>query len=114
MKKTIIGLLAVVAVLGGLSSVADAKVNVRIFLGEPYYDYQVGPDYQYYSGRGWYRPMHRQQISCNQAERLVRQSGFRNVMTRECDGRTYTFFAKRNGHRILVYVNSRTGAVWRG
>ena len=49
-----------------------------------------------------------------EAKRIVRNNGFRNVATRECDGRTYTFTANRNGHRILVFVNSRTGAVWRG
>ena len=114
MKKTIIGLMAAVAVLGGLSSVADAKIKVRVYLGEPYYDYRMGPDYQYYNGRGWYRPQHRNQISCNQAQRIVRQNGFRDVVARECEGRTYTFSAKRNGHRFPVYVNSRSGAVWRG
>ena len=114
MKKMIIGLLAAVAITGGMASLAEAKVNFKIYLGEPYYDYRVGPDYRYYEGRGWYRPNHRVNISCGQAKRIVRNKGFRNVSTRECEGRTYTFVAKRNGHRILVYVNSRTGAVWRG
>jgi hypothetical protein len=115
MKKTIIGLLAAVAITGGMATVAEAKVNFKIYLGEPYYDYRVGPDYRYYDGRGWYRPMHqRANISCGEAKRIVRDRGFRNVATRECEGRTYTFSAKRNGYRFLVFVNSRTGAVWRG
>ena len=115
MKKIIIGLLAAVAITGGMASLAEAKVNFRIYLGEPYYDQRMGPDYRYYEGRGWYRHNnHRANISCGEAKRIVRNKGFRNVATRECDGRTYTFIAQRNGHRILVYVNSRTGAVWRG
>jgi hypothetical protein len=120
MKKTIIGLLAATALFGGLASVAEAKVS--IYLGVPYYDYQYGPDYRYYQGRGWYQYQprylfqygNRGRISCNEARRIVRQSGFRQVMTRECNGRTYTFTAVKRGHRVLVYVNSRTGAVWRG
>jgi hypothetical protein len=113
MKKIIIGLLAAVSITAGMASLAEAKI--RIYLGESYYDQRMGPDYRYYEGRGWYRPnKHRATISCSQAKRIVRDQGFRNVSTRECEGRTYTFVAKRNGHRILVYVNSRTGAVWRG
>lgn len=124
MKKTIIGLLAAVSIIGGLTTVANAKVNVDIFFGVPYYNYQVGPDYRYYDGRGWYQyqyqpmyqyqPRYRGRISCNEARRIVRQSGFRQVMTRECNGRTYTFTAMKRGNRVLVFVNSRTGAVWRG
>jgi hypothetical protein len=122
MKKTIIGLLAAVSIIGGLTTVADAKVS--IYFGVPYYDYQYGPDYRYYDGRGWYQyqpnywyqyqPRYRGRLSCNEARRIVRQNGFRNVVTRECQGRTYTFTATRRGHQILVFVNSRTGAVWRG
>ena len=120
MKKTLIALLAGVALFAGLSSTADAKV--RIYLGVPYYDYQVGPDYMYNNGYGgWYRPGYRMgfnygfhgRLSCNEARRLVRQRGFQNVMTRECDGRTYTFFAMRHNHRVVVFVDARTGDVWR-
>ena len=114
MKKVIIALLAAAAIAGGLSSAADAKTNFRIYLGEPYYNSQISPDYQYYNGRGWYRPMHRARISCGEARQIVRENGFRKVATRECEGRTYTFSAMRHGHPILVFVNSRTGAVWRG
>lgn len=119
MKKTIIALFAGVALFAGLSSTADAKVHFNIYLGVPYYDYQVGPDYMYNDNYGWYRPSHRMpgfygRLSCNEAGRLVRQRGFHNVMARECDGRTYTFFAMRHNHRVLIYVDARTGDVWRG
>lgn len=122
MKKTIIALFAGVALFAGLSSTADAKVS--IYLGVPYYDYQVRPGYMYNDNYGWYDPGYRMpgyympgfrgRISCNEARRLVRQRGFQNVRARECEGRTYTFIAWRNDHRVLVFVNSRTGAVWRG
>jgi hypothetical protein len=53
-------------------------------------------------------------LSCGEARARVRHSGFRNVSTIECNGRTYTFEATRRGRDVTVYVNSRTGAVWRG
>ncbi len=34
MKKMIIGLLAAVAITGGMASLAEAKVKVKIYLGE--------------------------------------------------------------------------------
>ena len=53
-------------------------------------------------------------LSCGQAKARVRSSGFRNVTTVECQGRTYTFDATRRGRDVRVFVNSRNGAVWRG
>ncbi len=53
-------------------------------------------------------------LSCGEARGVVRNSGFRNVSTIECNGRTYTFEATRRGRDVTVFVNSRTGAVWRG
>jgi hypothetical protein len=51
-------------------------------------------------------------LSCGEARARVRHSGFRNVSTIECNGRTYTFEATRRGRDVTVFVNSRTGAVW--
>ena len=53
-------------------------------------------------------------LSCGEARAKVLHSGFRNVSTVECNGRTYTFKARRGDRRVFVYVNSRSGAVWRG
>jgi len=121
MKKTIIGLLAATALFGGLASAAEAKIVIQLG-GIPYYDYQMGPDYRYYQGRGWYQYQpgyqfhygNRGRISCGEAKQIVRENGFRNVRTRECEGRTYTFTAMKRGHRVLVFVNSKNGNVWRG
>jgi hypothetical protein len=112
MRKTLLGLIAAATLFGGMATVAEAKVV--IYFGLPYYSYQPGPDYLYYPYRGWYRSHNRNELSCSQARRAVINRGYHNVSVRECQGRTYTFGATRNGHRILVYVNSRTGAVWRG
>jgi len=108
---------------------AEAKTRVGIYFGVPFYDYQVNPGWRYYDGYGWYDygrygdyrrwdrgHMHRGGwISCGEARRLVDRSGFDRVRTVECSGRTYTFRAINNrGRLVTVYVNARTGAVWRG
>jgi hypothetical protein len=99
----------------GLPTAAEAKVVV--YFGMPFYDYQVGPDYRFRDGYGWYRPNAlsiRGRLSCGEAKWRVRSHGFRKVSTIECEGRTYTFKARRGDHRVVVYVNARSGAVWRG
>jgi hypothetical protein len=112
MRKALLGLIAAATLFGGLATAAEAKVI--IYFGSPYYSYRPGPDYLFYPNRGWYRAHHRNQLSCFAARRAVQNHGYRQVSVRECQGRVYTFAATRNGHRILVYVNSRTGAVWHG
>jgi len=97
-----------------LAAEAEAKTSVQIFLGVPHYNYQVGPDYRFRTGHGWYRSMNRNRLTCNEARREVRDSGYRRVRTIECRGATYTFRAIRRGNPVVVYVNSRTGSVWRG
>jgi hypothetical protein len=110
------------ATLGGVSATAPAQADVRIYLGIPFHPYQVGPGWRYYDGYGWYdygrygefRPYHRNRLTCNQARRLVDRRGYHNVKARDCSGRTYSFRAtNRKGNRVIVYVNSYTGAIWR-
>lgn len=114
--KNFIVLSAFAAILAlGLPAVAEAKTNVHVFFGLPHYSYRVGPDYRFREGYGWYRPVdiYDDRLSCREARARVRNSGFRNVSTVECQGRTYTFEATRRGRDVTVYVNSRTGALWR-
>jgi hypothetical protein len=117
MKKLIFASAFAAALAMGLPMAAQADTKVKVYLGLPHYGYQVGPDYRFREGYGWYRPVavyNRGRVSCGEARRIVRNSGFRNVATIECQGRTYTFEATRRGRDVTVYVNSRTGAVWRG
>lgn len=116
MKNIILASAFAAALAIGLPVAAEAHSNVKIFFGLQHYGYQVGPDYRYRNGYGWYRPVgiNRGRLSCGEARRVVRNKGFRNVDTIECNGRTYTFEATRRGRDLTVYVNSRTGAVWRG
>ena len=68
MKKTILGLIAAVAMCGSLTAASEAKTNFTIYLGVPYYDYKVGPGYLFDENRGWYQPAHtrvgRQKLVC--------------------------------------------------
>lgn len=116
MKKFFIAAAFAATVAMGLPLAAEADTNFRLYLGMPHYGYQVGPDYRFRSGYGWYRPVgiNRGRLSCGEARRAVRNNGFRNVRTIECNGRTYTFDATRRGRDVTVFVNSRTGNMWRG
>lgn len=103
---------------------AEAKTRVGIYFGVPFYDYQVGPGWRYYDGYGWYnygqygdfRRHHQANwMSCGEARRLVDRSGYDRVRVVNCNGRTYSFRAiNRKGRLVMVYVNARTGAIWRG
>lgn len=114
MNKLIIASALAASVALGMSSAAEAKTSIKFYFGVPHYDYQVDRDYRYRSGYGWYNPGKRYRLTCREARREVRREGFRNVSAIECNGRTYTFRAVRNGNRQIVYVDARTGNVWRG
>jgi len=118
MKNLLLASAVVASAALAMPSVADAKVKIGIFFGTPHYDYRVGPDYRYRQGYGWYRPSHyghRDRLSCGEAKRIVRRSGYDDVSTIECNGRTYTFEGEnRRGREVTIYVNSRTGQLWRG
>jgi hypothetical protein len=95
---------------------ADTDVGVRLYFGEPYYDHRVGPDYMYRKGYGWYRPRSeiRKRLTCGEARSIVRRHGYHNISVRDCRGATYAFRTWKNGRSHIVYVNSRTGGLWRG
>ncbi len=61
-------------------------------------------------GGGWGN--HR--LTCREARRNLRHSyGFRRIRAIECNGRRYTFRARRGGHVWRVKVNAFTGEVIR-
>ncbi len=95
---------------------ADTDIKFKIYFGEPYYTYRPGRDYIYRKGYGWHRNrvVARNKLSCSQARNIVRNHGYRVVATRDCSGTTYTFRTTSNGRAHIVYVNARTGGLWRG
>jgi (2Fe-2S) ferredoxin len=120
MKKLIFGILAAATLIGGTATLAEAKTSFSIYFGLPYYNQPMGPNFSYFPNRGWYQiqPGYnnkwRQRMSCNSARRIVRNHGYRNVVAKDCVGSTYSFSTRRNNQRVTIYVNSRTGVIWRG
>jgi hypothetical protein len=117
MKRLLMALAVAASVAFGLGGVnaAEAKTKVNIYFGIQHYGYQVGPDYVYRKGHGWYRPRgYINRLSCGEAGRIVRRHGYYNIVARDCGGGTYVFRAMRNDRVAIVYVNARSGAVWRG
>jgi hypothetical protein len=95
---------------------ADTDVKFKIYFGEPHYTYKVGPDYVYRKGYGWHKrhAVVRNKLSCSEARSIVRNHGYRVIATRDCNGTTYVFRASSRGKSHVVYVNARTGGLWRG
>ena len=109
MKKIIFASAFAAALVVGFPMAAEAGSNNakdffdRNEIGDPYGCYDCYPRLGVYRGR----------LSCGEAKSRVRHSGFRNVATIECNGRTYTFEATRRGRDVTVFVNARNGAISR-
>jgi len=56
MERKILGLIVAVVMAVGLSGASEAKVNFSVYLGVPYYDSQISPDYMHDENHGWYQP----------------------------------------------------------
>jgi hypothetical protein len=115
--KTMIGagLLALTSM--AVPTIAEAKTRIGIYFGVPFYDGAVRNGYLYEPNYGWYAPEYRykvrrnygnSRVSCNQAARHLRNSGYRNVVATDCVGRIYQFRATRNGNTVKLSYNART------
>lgn len=109
------GMLAVSSM--AIPTVAEAKTRIGIYFGVPFYDAEIEDDYLYEPNYGWYAPEYQYKVrrnygnarvSCNQAARHLRNSGYRNVRAIECEGRWYEFRARKNGRNITLSYNART------
>lgn len=56
MKNLMLSLFAGAALLTGFAGASQAKATVSVYLGVPYYNQQIAPDYVYTENHGWYRP----------------------------------------------------------
>jgi hypothetical protein len=109
------------------SAPAEAKPKIYLQFGDPGYnncDYDRYGRLRCYNDRDYFvnpRPRPRpdyyddendyDRLSCNDATRLLREKGYRKVRAQDCDGRTYSFTARYQGRRVVVVVNSYTGAI---
>jgi hypothetical protein len=48
-------------------------------------------------------------LSCSAARQMLHADGYHHVVTRDCDGRTYSFRATRDGRAVVLRVDSRNG-----
>lgn len=124
------------ASFAGLAGTADAKTKIIIGIGQPGYcddgyfwrdgrcrrshrdDYNDGDGYDdgYYRddnpGYGVYEPPRSSyRLSCRDVRRKLRNNGWRNVQAQDCEGRVYSFIARRHGDTYELRVNSRNGRV---
>jgi hypothetical protein len=72
--------------------------------------------YRYYYGGYWYLEPYwngpvNSRMSCGEGRAIINDSGFNRVRTIECEGRNYTYAARRKGDTFRVSVNSRTGEI---
>jgi hypothetical protein len=72
--------------------------------------------YRYYYGGYWYLEPYWtgpvfSRMSCGEGRAIINDSGFNRVRTIECEGRNYTYAARRKGDNFRVSVNSRTGQI---
>lgn len=74
----------------------------------PKYDIQVSPEHAQPQ-----MAVRHSAMSCSAARREVRDDGYHNIRTDSC-GRIDKFDATRNGHRVVLHVDSRNGHVWQG
>ena len=109
------------------ASVAEAKLNVTIGIGQPggycYYNHdpfrcggygyyprpgyfvtQAGYDYDRYYGIG-------ERVSCKEARWIVRERGYRDVRTADCGARYHTFIARKRGVVFRIKVYARSGRI---
>lgn len=111
--------------LAGLTGTAEAKTRVYVGIGAPplwsddcqwigrqYHCF--GPHYgnPHYDPRYGFHgdePRFAHRIACAEARSMVRERGYRKVMTKDCAGKSYSFTAIKKGHRYLVKVNAHTG-----
>jgi hypothetical protein len=121
-SKSIVAAAFVAGSLVASTGAADAKTKIGIYFGVPFYDAPIQDGYLYEPDYGWYAPEYRpawrrhhsvSRVSCGQAARELRNSGFRGVRAIECQGRTYTFSARKGNRSLTLSYDARTGNYYR-
>lgn len=74
------------------------------------------PYYYNYHDHYYHQPYTvRVPMSCKSARRLLSRDGFRNLTTKDCEGRYYEFNAIKGGHKYRIRLNAYTGRyTWNG
>ena len=94
-KLSAFALMAALVALAVPDMAADAKTKIRI---HEHNSRHHGDD----------------KISCNTARHMVRERGFKTVKVKSCISNVYSFYAVRNGHTYIFYVDAFTRSLWQG
>lgn len=81
---------------------ADANVTISITVN-------IGN----WHGPGFYDGHWRDKLTCAEGRRLLRQRGYSNVQSLECQGRYYLYRASSQHGQVIIELNARTGKVQR-
>ncbi|WP_421696004.1 hypothetical protein [Aestuariivirga sp.] len=89
------------AVIPAQNAEANSHVNIGVGIG-----LGAGGFYApgYYGPADYYQPYYG--VSCYQAKKIVRGSGFYNVTATDCSAPSYRFVAWRSGNKFRVRINS--------
>lgn len=104
-KSLFAAALIALAIIPGQKAEAKSHVNIGVGIGLGVGGF-YGPGYY---GPGYYGPVDYYQpnygVSCYQAKKIVRGSGFYNVSATDCSAPSYHFVAWRTGNKYRVRVN---------
>ena len=112
-KSTIVAAAAAAAFVMAPTE-GKADVNLHFGLNAPGFGIYTDRGHRY-RNRGYDR-RHRynnSRMSCREARRLVRSHGFRRIRPLDCNGRVYTFRARRHGDVYRIRVNARRHSISR-
>ncbi len=70
--------------------------------------FDYGPRFHYYH-RPYRSHRYVDKMSCSEARHSLRERGYRNISTRDCSGRFYSFNATRRGQAYRVNINAYNG-----
>ena len=115
-------LIAIAAVSSVLAIAAPAQAGVKVYLGG---GFDSGYAYDGYNGYGnegygyepdnfYSHPRPRYEsygISCEDGREQVRDAGYRKVRALNCNGKRYTYKARRHGDSFIVKVSRRSGDI---
>lgn len=110
--KSILTAVPIALAMAFMAIPAQAGAPADIAVGEPYPGYDPNPGYPshpppYYDDD----EDDRDQISCWEGKRIVRERHFYKVRPMRCEGTIYRFQAFKNGQPWVVKVNSYSGRI---
>ena len=125
MLKKLLMAAGLAAVFSLSASIAEAKLNVTVGIGQPggYCYYNHDPfrcgNYGYYPRPGYFVTHAGYDhdfdygfgVSCKEARWIIIELGYRDVRTADCGSRYHTFIARKRGVVFRIKVYARNGRI---